>query len=129
MISDLQEQETILKHCIAQLGSVDAVRISLINQLKEALTEQVLKHTSIIFQTFHLSYIWLMFFFKIVVLISITGVKVRGSSQPVASKNYSLCTIAWWLFICCSSLHEHVGPQLLKWVLIENMCRTSSRDT
>ncbi|AQK38811.1 uncharacterized protein LOC100382152 [Zea mays] len=40
MISDLQEQETILKHCIAQLGSVDAARISLINQLKEALTEQ-----------------------------------------------------------------------------------------
>jgi hypothetical protein len=65
MISDLQEQETILKHCIAQLGSVDAARISLINQLKEALTEQVLKHTSIIFQTFHLSYICLMFFSKL----------------------------------------------------------------
>ncbi|XP_021302076.1 actin cytoskeleton-regulatory complex protein PAN1 isoform X2 [Sorghum bicolor] len=40
MISDLQEQETILKQCISQLESVDVARISLLNQLKEALIEQ-----------------------------------------------------------------------------------------
>ncbi|XP_066355569.1 UPF0400 protein C337.03-like [Miscanthus floridulus] len=40
MFSDLQEQETILKQCISQLESVDVARISLINQLKEALIEQ-----------------------------------------------------------------------------------------
>ncbi|WVZ88165.1 hypothetical protein U9M48_034713 [Paspalum notatum var. saurae] len=40
LISDLQEQETALKHCIEQLEVVDAARISLINQLKEALSEQ-----------------------------------------------------------------------------------------
>ncbi|ONM42201.1 ENTH/VHS family protein [Zea mays] len=40
MISDLPEQETILKQCIAQLESVYVVRILLINQLKEALVEQ-----------------------------------------------------------------------------------------
>ncbi|KAG2555624.1 hypothetical protein PVAP13_8NG016103 [Panicum virgatum] len=40
LISDLQEQEMTLKQCIEQLESVDAARISLINQLKEALSEQ-----------------------------------------------------------------------------------------
>ncbi|KAL6597431.1 hypothetical protein ACP70R_046871 [Stipagrostis hirtigluma subsp. patula] len=40
LISDLQEQETILKQCIEQLESVDTARITLINQLKEALSEQ-----------------------------------------------------------------------------------------
>ncbi|KAJ1264592.1 hypothetical protein BS78_08G011300 [Paspalum vaginatum] len=40
LISDLQEQETILKHCIEQLEIVDVARKSLINQLKEALSEQ-----------------------------------------------------------------------------------------
>jgi len=64
-----------------------------------------LMHTFIIFQMFHLSYIWLMLF-EIVFPISITGVKVRNSSQPVASKNYSLCPIAWWLFICYCSLQS-----------------------
>lgn len=43
LISDLQEQETILKQCIKQLESVDVARIVLINQLKEALSEQELK--------------------------------------------------------------------------------------
>ncbi|XP_062203917.1 uncharacterized protein LOC133906137 isoform X2 [Phragmites australis] len=40
LISDLQEQETTLKKCIKQLESVETARISLINQLKEALSEQ-----------------------------------------------------------------------------------------
>ncbi|KAL5669518.1 hypothetical protein ACJX0J_021739, partial [Zea mays] len=40
LISDLQEQEMTLKHCIKQLESVDMARISLVNQLKEALNEQ-----------------------------------------------------------------------------------------
>ncbi|CAN6352722.1 unnamed protein product [Urochloa humidicola] len=40
LISDLQEQEMTLKQCIEQLEKVDAARISLINQLKEALSEQ-----------------------------------------------------------------------------------------
>ncbi|PUZ62814.1 hypothetical protein GQ55_3G016800 [Panicum hallii var. hallii] len=40
LISDLQEQEMTLKQCIEQLESVDTARISLINQLKEALSEQ-----------------------------------------------------------------------------------------
>uniref|UniRef100_A0A804NIY3 CID domain-containing protein n=1 Tax=Zea mays TaxID=4577 RepID=A0A804NIY3_MAIZE len=47
MISDLPEQETILKQCIAQLESVYVVRILLINQLKEALVEQVLSTLSL----------------------------------------------------------------------------------
>jgi len=50
MISDLQEQETILKQCISQLESVDVARISLINQLKEALIEQVLCTLSLSFK-------------------------------------------------------------------------------
>ncbi|KAL6871007.1 hypothetical protein ACP4OV_014855 [Aristida adscensionis] len=40
LISDLQEQETNLKQCIEQLEHVDKARITLINQLKEALSEQ-----------------------------------------------------------------------------------------
>ncbi|XP_062202212.1 uncharacterized protein LOC133904724 isoform X1 [Phragmites australis] len=40
LISDLQEQETTLKQCIEQLVSVGTARMSLINQLKEALSEQ-----------------------------------------------------------------------------------------
>ncbi|KAK3119645.1 hypothetical protein QOZ80_9AG0673260 [Eleusine coracana subsp. coracana] len=40
LISNLQEQETILKQCIEQLESVDSVRAILINQLREALSEQ-----------------------------------------------------------------------------------------
>ncbi|KAL5204107.1 hypothetical protein ABZP36_008978 [Zizania latifolia] len=42
-ISDLQGQEAILKQCIEQLESVDRARITLINKLKEALTEQEAK--------------------------------------------------------------------------------------
>jgi hypothetical protein len=49
LISDLQEQEMTLKQCIEQLESAGRVRISLINQLKEALSEQVLR-LFIIFQ-------------------------------------------------------------------------------
>ncbi|CAD6258526.1 unnamed protein product [Miscanthus lutarioriparius] len=40
LISDLQEQEMTLKQCIEQLESVDMARVSLINQLKQALSEQ-----------------------------------------------------------------------------------------
>ncbi|KAF8707202.1 hypothetical protein HU200_030449 [Digitaria exilis] len=40
LISDLQEQEMNLKQCIGQLESVDVARTTLINQLKEALSEQ-----------------------------------------------------------------------------------------
>ncbi|PWZ37913.1 Regulation of nuclear pre-mRNA domain-containing protein 1A [Zea mays] len=40
LISDLQEQEMTLKQCIEQLESAGTARISLINQLKEALSEQ-----------------------------------------------------------------------------------------
>ncbi|TVU27165.1 hypothetical protein EJB05_29752 [Eragrostis curvula] len=43
LISDLQEQETILKQCIEQLESVDTARATLISQLREALIEQELK--------------------------------------------------------------------------------------
>ncbi|KQJ89527.1 UPF0400 protein C337.03 isoform X1 [Brachypodium distachyon] len=43
LISDLQEQEAILKKCIDQLESVDIARINLINQLKIALNEQETK--------------------------------------------------------------------------------------
>ncbi|KQJ92467.1 proline-rich protein 36 isoform X2 [Brachypodium distachyon] len=43
LICNLQEQEAILKQCIEQLESVDAARITLINQLKEALSEQETK--------------------------------------------------------------------------------------
>jgi hypothetical protein len=42
MFYDIQEQETTLKQCIVQLEIVDVVRIPLMNQLKEALFEQVL---------------------------------------------------------------------------------------
>ncbi|VAH92892.1 unnamed protein product [Triticum turgidum subsp. durum] len=40
LVSDLQEQEAVLKKCIEQLESVDTARINLINQLKVALSEQ-----------------------------------------------------------------------------------------
>ncbi|KAM0869345.1 hypothetical protein ACQ4PT_040749 [Festuca glaucescens] len=40
LITDLEEQEAILKKCIEQLESVDMARINLINQLKVALNEQ-----------------------------------------------------------------------------------------
>ncbi|KAF8706432.1 hypothetical protein HU200_030703 [Digitaria exilis] len=40
LISDLQEQEMTLKQYIGQLESVDVARTTLINQLKEALSEQ-----------------------------------------------------------------------------------------
>uniref|UniRef100_A0ACD5X7V1 Uncharacterized protein n=1 Tax=Avena sativa TaxID=4498 RepID=A0ACD5X7V1_AVESA len=43
LITDLQEQEAILKKCIEQLESVDTARINLINQLKVAINEQEAK--------------------------------------------------------------------------------------
>ncbi|KAM0830205.1 hypothetical protein ACQ4PT_066364 [Festuca glaucescens] len=43
LITDLEEQEAILKKCIEQLESVDTARINLINQLKVALNEQEAK--------------------------------------------------------------------------------------
>ncbi|CAM0950387.1 unnamed protein product [Alopecurus aequalis] len=43
LVSNLQEQEAILKQCIEQLESVDAARIILISHLKEALSEQEIK--------------------------------------------------------------------------------------
>ncbi|XP_010922941.1 uncharacterized protein [Elaeis guineensis] len=51
LLTDLQEQETILKQCIEQLESVELARSSLVAQLKEALKEQESKleliHTQI----------------------------------------------------------------------------------
>ncbi|XP_040384800.1 actin cytoskeleton-regulatory complex protein pan1-like [Oryza brachyantha] len=43
LISDLQGQEAVLKQCIEQLESVNMARITLINKLREALTEQEAK--------------------------------------------------------------------------------------
>ncbi|XP_044980979.1 regulation of nuclear pre-mRNA domain-containing protein 2-like [Hordeum vulgare subsp. vulgare] len=43
LVSDLQEQEAVLKNCIEQLESVDTARTNLINQLKVALSEQEAK--------------------------------------------------------------------------------------
>uniref|UniRef100_A0A0E0R3P0 CID domain-containing protein n=1 Tax=Oryza rufipogon TaxID=4529 RepID=A0A0E0R3P0_ORYRU len=43
LISDLQGQETVLKQCIEQLESVNMARITLINKLREALSEQEAK--------------------------------------------------------------------------------------
>ncbi|KAG8089190.1 hypothetical protein GUJ93_ZPchr0011g26930 [Zizania palustris] len=43
LISDRQGQEAVLKQCIEQLESVNTARITLINKLKEALTEQEAK--------------------------------------------------------------------------------------
>ncbi|KAG1338260.1 regulation of nuclear pre-mRNA domain-containing protein 1A [Cocos nucifera] len=40
LLTDLQDQETILKQCIEQLESVELARSSLVAQLKEALKEQ-----------------------------------------------------------------------------------------
>ncbi|XP_020590345.1 regulation of nuclear pre-mRNA domain-containing protein 1B-like [Phalaenopsis equestris] len=40
LIVELKEQEHVLKHCIEQLGQVEATRASLAAQLKEALQEQ-----------------------------------------------------------------------------------------
>lgn len=41
LIADVQDQETILKQCIQQLETVEATRAALVDQLKEALKEQV----------------------------------------------------------------------------------------
>jgi len=87
LISDLQEQEMTLKQCIEQLESVDAARISLINQLKEALSEQVLRLSLPLQCSISITCLVL---FRTVCFSYMTGVKVSGSSQPVASKNYSL---------------------------------------
>ncbi|KAH0465307.1 hypothetical protein IEQ34_005410 [Dendrobium chrysotoxum] len=40
LMVELKEQEHVLKHCIQQLGQVEATRASLFAQLKEALQEQ-----------------------------------------------------------------------------------------
>lgn len=43
---DLEEEENILKQCIEKLKSVEASRVALVSQLKEALHEQVPDHTA-----------------------------------------------------------------------------------
>ncbi|XP_072993773.1 uncharacterized protein [Typha latifolia] len=43
LIIDLREQESNLKQCVQQLESVEATRVALVDQLKEALKEQELK--------------------------------------------------------------------------------------
>lgn len=53
LISNLQEQEATLKQCIEQLESLDAARLTLINNLKEALSEEVLSTFFIIFEMFY----------------------------------------------------------------------------
>lgn len=119
LISDLQEQEMTLKHCIEQLESVDMARISLINRLKEALSEQVLR-LFIIFPTFHLNYIpcpvqnYIFFFFM-------TGVEVSSSPRSIASKNFffiSYCMLLSFSSVvipckitsslCCLSILSHL---------------------
>ena len=113
LISDLQEQEMTLKQCIEQLESVDMARVSLINQLKQALSEQVLS-LFIIFPTFYLNYIpcavqnYMFFFF-------ITGVEVSSSSRSIASKNSSLYLIAccpFHLLLFLAKSHPHYDAYL-----------------
>ena len=91
LISNLQEQEAILKQCIEQLESVDAARITLINHLKEALSEQVLSTFSIILQMFSFECILSSLPTKLYILfcLFVTGNTVRASPQSVASKLYS----------------------------------------
>jgi len=43
----LVEEENILKQCIEKLNSVEASRVALVSQLKEALNEQVSDKTTI----------------------------------------------------------------------------------
>ena len=38
---EIQEQENVLKQCVRQLENAEAIRASLVSQLKEALQEQV----------------------------------------------------------------------------------------
>src|SRR5207237_4826523 len=87
LISDLQDQESTIKQCIEQLESVATARVTLINQLKEALGEQVLS-IYFIFQMFHFDCICLISE-PYVFLVYITGSKVGASAQSIASKNYS----------------------------------------
>lgn len=44
---ELEEEENILKQCIEKLKSVEASRVALVSQLKEALHEQVPDHSTI----------------------------------------------------------------------------------
>lgn len=41
MSKELQEEENLLKQCIEKLKSVEASRVALVSQLKDALHEQV----------------------------------------------------------------------------------------
>ena len=43
---ELEEEENILKQCIEKLKSVEASRVALVSQLKEALNEQVSDNTT-----------------------------------------------------------------------------------
>lgn len=112
LISDLQEQEMTLKQCIEQLESVDMARVSLINQLKQALSEQVLS-LFIIFPTFNLNY--LVLFRTICFFFFITGVEVSSSSRSIASKNSSLYLIAccpFHLLLFLAKSHPHYDAYL-----------------
>lgn len=44
---ELEEEENILKQCIEKLNSVEASRVALVSQLKEALNEQVSDNATI----------------------------------------------------------------------------------
>lgn len=44
MATELEEEENLLKQCIEKLKSVEARRVALISQLKEALHEEVRDH-------------------------------------------------------------------------------------
>lgn len=41
LMKDLEEQQNLLKHCIEKLKIVEASRVALVSELKEALLEQV----------------------------------------------------------------------------------------
>lgn len=44
---EMEEMENILKQCIEKLESIEASRVALVSQLKEALHEQVPDHNTI----------------------------------------------------------------------------------
>jgi hypothetical protein len=89
----LTEHEAIMKQCIQQFESVHVARIILIKHLKEAISEQVIGTSFIIFWMFYraclLSTPILQAKLYILFCLFVTENKVWGSPQSVVSRYYS----------------------------------------
>lgn len=79
LAKELEEEENVLKQCFEKLKSVEASRVALVSQLREALHEQVLLHIIFSFILLCISkyvvLLWFMLYTFADILESFSGIR------------------------------------------------------